>query len=86
MRIFLLHLIFQLPSYIFRTEVPPLDLYLSESPVPKHFDLLFQDADWLNLEPTLWFDLNHAPINKVVRVMYIFLQQRHMKNIMQFYA
>ena len=68
-----LHPIFQLPGSIFRTEVPPLDLYLSDGPVPKHFDLLVQDADWLHLEPTFWLYLNHAPINKVVRVMHIFL-------------
>ena len=70
---FILHLIFQLLGSIFRTEVPPLDLYLSDGPVPKHFDLPVQDADWLYLEPTFWLDLNHAPIKKVVRVMYVFL-------------
>ena len=66
------HLIFQLAGSIFRTKVPPLDLYLSDGLVPKHFDLPFQDVEWLHLEPTFWVDLNHAPINKVVRVMYIF--------------
>ena len=68
------HLIFQLLGSILRTEVPPLDLYLSDGPVPKHFDLPVQDANWLHLEPTFWLDLNHVPINKVVRVMYISLQ------------
>ena len=67
------HLIFQLPGSIFRTEVPPLDLDLSDGPVPKHFDLPVQDVDWMHLEPTFCLYLNHALINKVVRVMYIFL-------------
>jgi len=71
--IFLPRLIFQLPSCIFRTEGPPLDLYLSDGHILKHYDLLVQDADWLHLETSLGFYLNHMPINNVVRVMHIFL-------------
>ena len=77
-----LHGIVQLQHSLLRTIVLPLHLYLSNGSIPEHCDLFVEDAQWLGLELSLGFHLNHIPINHMVRVMYIFLKQRNMKNIM----
>ena len=43
--------------------------------------LLVKDANMLHLELSLWFNLNHIPINYMIRIMYTLLKQRNMKNI-----
>ena len=77
-----LHGIVQLPRILFRSVVLPLHLYLSYGSVPEHCDIPVKDVHWLNLELSLGFHLNQIPIYHMVRVMYIFLKQRKMKNIM----
>ena len=75
------HGILQLPHSLIQNIVLPLHLYISNGSIPKHCDLVFEDAQWLSLELSLGFHLNHIPINHIVRIMYIFLKQRNMKNI-----
>ena len=75
------HGILHLPCSLFRFVVLPLHLYLPYGLVPEHFDLPVEDAHWLDLELSLKFHLNHIPIYHMVRIMYIFLKQRNMKNI-----
>ena len=72
----------QLPCSLFRSEVLPLHLYLPYGSVPEHCDLPVEDVHWLDLELSLRFHLNHIPIYHMVRIMYISLKQRNMKNIM----
>ena len=76
------HGIPQLPHSLFRSVVLPLHLYLSYGSVLENCDLHVEDTHWLNLELSLEFHLNHIPIYHMVRIMYIFLKQRNMKNIM----
>ena len=76
------HGILQLPRILFRSVVLPLHLYMSYGLILEHGDLPVEDAQWLSLELSLEFHLNHIPINHMVRVMYIFLKQGNMKNIM----
>ena len=76
------HGILQLPCSLFRSIVVPLHLYLLYGLVREHCDLLVEDVHWLYLELSLEFHLNHIPIYHMVRIMYIFLKQRNMKNIM----
>ena len=76
------HGIFQLPCSLFKTIFIPLHLYLPYGSVPMHGDLPIEDAHWLDLELSLGFHLNHVLISHMGRVMYIFLKQRNMKNIM----
>ena len=76
------HGILQLPRSLTWTVVLPLHLYLSNSSIPEHRDLLVEDAQWLGLELSLRFHLNHISIYHMVRIMYIFLKKRNMKNIM----
>ena len=77
-----LHGILQLPCGLFRTVVLTLHLYLPYGSVPEHCDLPVEDAHWLDSELSLRFHLNHIPIYHMVRIMYIFLRQINMKNIM----
>ena len=77
-----LHGILQLPRSLIWTVVLPLYLYMSNGSIPEHCDLPVEDAQWLGLELSLRFPLNHIPIYHMVRIMYIFLKQRNMKNIM----
>ena len=51
-------------------------------PMAWYCDLPVEDVHWLNLELSLEFHLNHIPIYHMVRIMYISLKQRNMKNIM----
>ena len=60
----------------------PLYLYMSNDSIPEHCDLLVEDVQWLGLELSLGFHLDHIPIYDIVRIMYIFLKQRNMKKIM----
>ena len=76
------HGILQLPCSLFRTVVLPLHLYLSYGSVSEHGDLPVEDAHRPDSELSLGFHLNHIPIYHMVRVMYIFLKQRNMTNIM----
>ena len=76
------HGILQLPCSLIRTVVLPLHLYLSNDSILEHCYLLVEDAQWFGLELSLTFHLNHIPIYHMVRIMYIFLKQRNMKNIM----
>ena len=76
------HRILQLPCSLFKTVVLPLHLYLPYGSVMEHYELLVEDAHWLDLEISLRFCLNHIPIYHMVMIMYIFLKQRNMKNIM----
>ena len=76
------HGILQLPHSLFKSVVLPLHLYLPYGSVPEHCDLPVEDAHWLDLEFSLGFHLNHIPIYHMVRIMYISLKQRNMKNIM----
>ena len=76
------HGILQLPHSFFRTVVLPFHLHLSYFSVPEHCDLPSEDAHRLDLEISLWFHLHHIPIYYMVRIMYIFLKKRNMKNIM----
>src|SRR5713226_7544208 len=76
------HGILQLPCSLFRSEVLPLHLYLPYGSVPEHCDLPVEDAHWLDSKLSLGFHLNHIPIYHMVRIMYISLKQRNMKNIM----
>ena len=73
------HGILQLPCILMRTVVLPLHLYLSNGLVLKHCNLPVENAQWIGLELSLGFHLNHIPIYHMVRVMYIFLKQRNMK-------
>ena len=75
------HGIFQLPSSLIRTVVLPLHLYLSNGSILEHGDFSIEDAQWFCLELSLGFHLDHIPIYHMVRIMYIFLKQRNMKNI-----
>ena len=77
-----MHGILQLPRSLFRTVALPLHLYLSNESISEHCDLPVKDAQWLSLELSLGFHLNHVPIYHMVRIMYIFLNQRNMKNFM----
>ena len=81
-RTFQLHGILHLPHSFFRTVVLPLHLYLPYGSVPEHCDLPIEDAHWIDLELSHGFNLNHIRIYHMVRIMYIFLKQRNMKNIM----
>ena len=74
--------ILHLPSILLRTVVLPLHLYLSYGSISEHGDLPVEDAQWLGLELFLRFHLDHIPICHMARIMYIFLKQRNMKNIM----
>ena len=76
------HGILQLPCSFFRTVVLPLHLHLSYCSILEHCDLPGEDAHRLDLELSLWFHLYHIPIYYIVRIMYIFIKQRDMKNIM----
>ena len=76
------HGILQLPRSLFRSVALPLHLYLPYGSVPEHCDLPVEDMHWLDLELSLGFHLNHIPIYHMVSLMYIFLKQRNMKNIM----
>ena len=80
------HGILQLPRSLIRTVVIPLHLYLSNGSILEHCDLLVEDAQWLDLELSFGFHLDHIPIYHMVRIMYIFLKQGNMKNIMSFSA
>ena len=75
------HGILQLPRSLFRTVVLPLHLYLPYGLTPEHTDLLVEDTHWLDSKLSHGFHLNHIPIYHMVRIMYIFLKQRNMKNI-----
>ena len=77
------HGILQLPCSLFRTVVLPFHLYLPYGLVLEHCDLPVEDAHWLDLELSLRFHLDHILINHMVRIMYIFLKKRNMKNIMR---
>ena len=72
------HGILQLPRSLIWTVVLPLHLYLSNGSVPDHCDLI-EDVQWLGLELSLGFHLDHILINHMVRIMNIFLKQRNMK-------
>ena len=74
------HGILQLPCSLFRTVVLPLHLYLYNGSIPEHCDIPVEDAHWLDSKLSLEFHLNHIPINHMVRIMYIVLKQRNMKN------
>ena len=74
--------ILQIPRSLFRSVILPLHLYLPYGLVPEHYDLPVEDTHWLDLELTLGFHLNHIPIYPMVWIMYIFIKQRNMKNIM----
>ena len=76
------HGILQFPCSLFRSVVLPLHLYLTYGSVPKHCDPPVKDGHWLASELSLGFHLNHIPIYHMVKIMYIFLKQRNMKNIM----
>ena len=76
------HGILQLPCSLFRFVVLPLHLYLPYGPVPEHCDLPVEDLHWLSSKLSLGIHLNHIPIYHMVRIMYIFIKQRNMKNIM----
>ena len=76
------HGILQLPNSLLRTVVLPLHFYLSYGLISELDDLPIEDAQLLSLELSLEFHLNHIPIYHMVRIMYIFLKQRNMKNIM----
>ena len=76
------HGILQLPRSFFKTVVLPLHLYLSYCSVSEHCDLPSEDAHGIDLELSLWFHLHHIPIYYMVRIMYIFLKQGNMKDIM----
>ena len=76
------HGILQLPRSLIKIVVLPFHLYLPYGLVPEHCDLLGEDAHWLDLEFSFGFHLNHIPIYHMVRIMYISLKQRNMKNIM----
>ena len=76
------HGVLQLPCSLLRTVVLPLHLYLPYGSDPEHCDLPVEDMHWINLELSLEFHINHTPIYCMVRIMYIFLKQRDMKNIM----
>ena len=76
------HGILQLPCSLIRTVVLPLHLYLSNGSIPNHCDLPVEDAQWPGLELSLGFHLDHIPIYHMVRIMYIFLKQINMKNIL----
>ena len=76
-----LHGNLHLPRSLLRTVVLPLHLYLSYGLILEHGDLLVEDAHRLDLELSLWFHLNHIPIYHMVRIMYISLKKRNMKNI-----
>ena len=78
--------ILQLPRSLFKTVVLPLHLYLPYGLVPEHCDFPDEDAHWIDSELSLGFHLNQIPIYHMVRIMYIFLKQRNMKNIMIFSA
>ena len=64
----------------------PLHLYLSYGSIPEHGDLLVEDGQWLGLELSLKFHLNHIPINYMINIVYIFLKQRNIENIMHSHA
>ena len=74
------HGILQLPHSLFKSIVLPLHLYLPYGSVLEHCELPVEDAQWLYLKLSLGFLLNHIPIYHMVRIMYIFLKQRNMKN------
>ena len=73
------HGIIHIPCSLFRTIVLPLHLYLPYGSVLEHCDLPVEDADWLDLELSLKFHLNHIPIYHMVRIMYMSLKKRNMK-------
>ena len=70
------HGILQLPCSL------ELHLYLPYGSILEHCDVPVEDVHWLDLQLSLRFHLNHIPIDHMVRIMYIFLNQRNMKNIM----
>ena len=74
--------ILQLPCSLFSFVMLPLHLYLPYGPVPEYCDLPVEDAHGRYSKLSLGFHLNHIPNYHMVRIMYIFLKQRNMKNIM----
>ena len=53
------HGILQLSHSLIQTIVLPLHPYLSNDLIPKHYDLHVEDAQWVSLELSLRFQLNH---------------------------
>ena len=80
------HGILQLPCSLFRTVVLPLHLYLSYGSILEHCDLPVEDVHWLSSKLSLGFQLNQIPIYHMVRIMYIFLKKRNIKNIISYSA
>ena len=77
-----LHGILQLQCSLFGIVVLSLHLYLPYGSVLEHCDLPVEDEHWIYLELSLWFHLHHISIYYMVRIMYIFLKQGNMKDIM----
>jgi hypothetical protein len=75
MWVFCPHCILMLPSSALRTVLGPLDIYNPYGPISELFDFLIQNAYWMHLESTFLLHLNHIPINNMINIMYIFLEQ-----------
>ena len=59
----------------------PLHLYLSNGSIPEQCFSPFYHAQGLRLKLSLWFHLNHSPINNIVRVINILIKHWNMKYI-----
>jgi hypothetical protein len=72
------------PPSLIRTKVLPLHLYISDGSVLRNVTFLSRMHNGSILELSPLFHLDHNPINHMVRIMYIFLKQRNMENIVSF--
>jgi hypothetical protein len=69
------HSICMLPCRVLRIVLGPLDLYKLYSSIPELFAFPVQYAHRMHLQDTLWFHLNHIPIDNMISIRYIFLKQ-----------
>jgi hypothetical protein len=82
MWVFCPHCILMCPSSIPRTIPGPLDLYKPHGSISEMFDFLVQNAYRMHLESAFLLHLDHIPINNMINISYIFLEQLYMEYIM----
>jgi hypothetical protein len=75
MWIFCTHFILMLPSSVLRTVPGPLDLYNPYGSILKIFDFSVQNVYQMHLDSAFFLRLNHIPINYMISIRNIFLEQ-----------